>query len=111
MRHETWGDSGPGAVAEVLAIHFGHEKAPQVLVDLPRLAPHGQRRRPTVQNLHTLWRLSRLRPASGRVKLGRRVLGWATARWPAGSDDRTDYRLGDSLDGSGSQEFPDRSRI
>jgi hypothetical protein len=55
-----------------VAIHFGHEKAPQVLVDLPRLAPHGQRRRPTVQNLLTLWRLSRLRPTSGRVKLGRR---------------------------------------
>jgi hypothetical protein len=47
------------------AIRFRHEKATQVLVDLPRLANDGQRRRSTLQNLCTLRCLPRLRRTPG----------------------------------------------
>jgi hypothetical protein len=50
------------------SVRFAHEEAAQVLADLSRLAPHGQRRRPTVQDLLTLWRLPGLRSTARRVK-------------------------------------------
>jgi hypothetical protein len=62
---ERWPDA---SLSSSSSVRFAHEAAAQVLADLSRLAPHGQRRRPAVQDLLTLWRLPGLRSTPRRVK-------------------------------------------